>query len=303
MKNNQHTLVIALLVAVVLTLYLVGFQVRETELVAVTTFGRIDESKGTLPPGLHWKWPWPIQSLVRHDARLRIYEGPLDEMKTADGLPILSSFYLSWRITDLIAFTKKVGDRRSAENFIDRVLRNHKGSVLGRHPFKHLVALGSDGKVAHRIDQLEEEMREGIRKTLSDQYGIEIVSVGLRKLELPEQTTAKVFERMKAERQWLAEQYLAEGEREATTIRAKADEEKASILAKAAAEAKLLRGQADAESAQYYEVFAANPELAIYLRKIEALKTVLEKRSTVVLDTNTPPFDLLKAQPARDKTP
>jgi len=112
-------------------------------------------------------------------------------------------------------------------------------------------------------------------------------------LGLPEAITRKVFDRMRKERERIAERYRAEGESRAAEIRAKADLEKDRILAEADANAKRIRGQGVAEAAKYYTVFQKKPELAIFLRSLDALETTLKKRTTLVVDPRTPPYDLL----------
>ena len=99
---------------------------------------------------------------------------------------------------------------------------------------------------------------------------------------------------MIAERKRVADKYIAEGESEARKIRISADSAKVIKLADAEAQAKEIRAKGDAEAAKYYAVFKQNPELAEFLRKLDSLRVVMKGRTTLVVDTNTAPFDLLK---------
>ncbi|MPN22082.1 Modulator of FtsH protease HflC [bioreactor metagenome] len=96
------------------------------------------------------------------------------------------------------------------------------------------------------------------------------------------------------DRKLVADSYLAEGTRRASEIRINADQEKAITLAKAEAEARGIRAQGDAEAATYYAVFQKNPDLAEFLRKLDSLRLIMRNQTTLVLDTNVAPFDLLK---------
>jgi len=108
-----------------------------------------------------------------------------------------------------------------------------------------------------------------------------------------------VFERMKAERQAEIQKIEAEGERQAKTIKAEADLEANKILAQARAEAIQINGEAEAQAAKHYEVFKQNPELANFLFNRKALEGLLKENSTLILDPNTPPFNLLTQPDAK----
>lgn len=96
------------------------------------------------------------------------------------------------------------------------------------------------------------------------------------------------------DRKLVADRYLAEGTVRASEIRNDADQKKAVMLAKAEAEAREIRAQGDAEAATFYAVFRENPELAEFLRKLDSLRLIMRNQTTLVLDTNVAPFDLLK---------
>ena len=97
---------------------------------------------------------------------------------------------------------------------------------------------------------------------------------------------------MKKERERIAQKFLAEGEGMASYIKAEADAEKEKILAEARAQAMKIRGEGDAAASKYYDIFTKNEELAIFLRKLQALEKTLKNNSTVILDSRTPPYDL-----------
>ena len=128
-------------------------------------------------------------------------------------------------------------------------------------------------------------------------YGIDIKALGIKQLKISEDVSKDVFERMKAERKRRTDTTIAEGNAEATKIKTDADSIKTELLAAADARAKAIMGQGDAEAAKYYEMLEAEPELAIFLRNLEALKITLKDRATIVLPADTDPFKLLKQIP------
>ncbi len=121
---------------------------------------------------------------------------------------------------------------------------------------------------------------------------------------MPEVNTSFVFERMRAERAQFAERYRAEGQQEADAINAQTDAEKTVFLAQARKSAEETRGKAEAEVAHIYSAaHQEQPDLYRFLRELEALKKVVNQNTTLVLDANSPPFDLLKTGPSPAATP
>ena len=130
-------------------------------------------------------------------------------------------------------------------------------------------------------------------------YGVEVELLGIKQLGLPESITSTVFERMRAERQRLVARYQTEGERDAKILRANADGLANEILANARAEAIRISGEAELKAQEAYAVFERSPELAIFLFQLKALEQSLKERTHLVLDQQTPPFNLLSGAAAK----
>ena len=126
-------------------------------------------------------------------------------------------------------------------------------------------------------------------------YGIEVRSLGIKKLGLPQGVTQAVFERMKSERQVRVSEIENEGREQAGKIRSAAEAEATRIISEAEAEATRLDGEARAEAAKSFAVFQENPDLAVLILKLNALELALKEKTTLILDANTPPLDLLNA--------
>ena len=296
MKRNTLLLAAGGVVAALFILLQVLFTVREGEAVVVTTFGK--PVRAITEAGLYARAPWPVQRVYRFDNRVHTLEGAFEETLTRDGKNILVAVYAGWRIQSPIQFLERIGTVEQAERNLDALLRSQKNAVLGQFPFSALV---NTNTAEVKFEQIEQQMLTVVQPEAVNRYGVTVQFLGIRKIGLPESITEKVFARMKAEREEIAERYRSEGEGEAIKIRAAADSQRNQLLAQAEADAKRIRAEGDAKAAESYQVFEKNPELAMFLRKLEVLEGTLKKKSTVVLSTETEPFDLLQGDKALPK--
>jgi len=291
MKNVAITIFIVLTLAV-LALYLVSFQVREIESALVTTFGR--PSREITEPGWYFKWPAPIEQTHKFDSRMRVLEADIGETTTKGAVPIIVNTYVVWKIAEPLQFFNAVGTVKEAESKLLSQISDTQNKVIGGYSFSEFV---NSDPAKIKFEEIQQEMLADLKQAVRDDYGIEIKTLGIKQLKISEDVSEDVFGRMRAERNRRTEATIAEGNAEATRIKTDADSKKTELLAAAEARAKAIRGTGDAEAAKYYKMLEEDPELAIFLRQIEALKKILEKRSTVVLSTDTEPFKLLKEMP------
>jgi len=293
MKNIAIIIFIAFIV-ITLSLYLVSFQVRDTESCLVTTFGK--PTRSLVEPGVHFKWPFPIQQAYKFDSRMRVFAPEVEETPTAGGEPIIVSTHVVWRISDPLDFFNAVKTVNRAEDELLRSrIRNTQNNVIGRHDFSEFV--NSDPEKM-QFEEIEAEMLADLRQAVADaEYGIEIKALGIKQLKVSEEVSKEVFERMKAERNRRAEEIISAGTVEANRIRTDADRMSKELIAAAEARAKIIRGRGDAEAARYYEKLEADPELAMLLRNLEAIEKIMADRATFVVPTNKDPFTLLQGMP------
>ena len=288
---------LALFVIAIFLVAMMSFQVKETEYAVIKTFGKAKvDANGkiiTYAPGLHFKWPF-IDQVWRHDKRLQCYElkkGHIEQLTTKDQYQIVISTYVFWRIGDPAIFLKRLKSTEEVEEKLDAAVRDSRNSIIPMHNFSELISTNSGSS---KMAEIEDAMLQDISKKTMQDFGIEVTKVGIRQLGFPETVTTKVFDRMKAERENHSERLLAEGKSEAQKIRSEADRKAAETLSKAEAEAKRIRGEGDEIAAKHYDIFQKNPQLALFLRNLEALRSSLGKQDTLILDTDTPPFTLLK---------
>lgn len=288
MRSNRLTLAVAAMVALVLLARLLVYQVRDDEVAVVLTFGRATTDVTSPRTGL--KWPWPIQQVRHFDARLRVLETPLEELATKDGRAVLVGSFVLWRVASAQDFLQRLGDADAAERHVEKVLRSRQSETVSRYPFGGLVNVDP---AQLRYREIEAELQRLLAQDLAP-LGVEVKTVGIRRLALPEEATEAVFARMKKDREARAAAIRAEGEAEAGRIRAEADRERDTLVAAAEADARRVLGEAEREAERSYARMAEDPELAIFLKKLAALEKLLGRRTTLVFDTTEPPFDLLR---------
>ncbi|MFC1636370.1 protease modulator HflC [Planctomycetota bacterium] len=295
MKNLAIALFVAL-IAISLGLYLVSFQVRETESCLVTTFGKATAEDEITEPGLYFKWPFPIQQVHKFDSRMRVFETESEETRTAGGEPIIVSTYVIWKIARPLEFFNAIKTVTKAENELLRSrVRNVQNNAIGRHYFSEFVNSDKD-KI--QFKSIQDDMLADLQKAVADaKFGVDVKTVGIKQLKVSKDVSTAVFDRMKAERARRADAITSQGTGEATKITTDAKSKAEELIAAAEARAKRIRGKGDAEAAKHYDKLEENVELAMLLRDLEALQKILESRTTFVTPTDVAPFNLLKGMP------
>ena len=296
MKKNAITILIAAVLLVIFVLLLFTYQVRQSEVVVLSTF--LKPTTTQTNAGLYVKWPWPIQSINRFDQRVQTFEDKYSENLTADNTMLLMNVFVGWKISDAKAFFPKFpgGSALAAQRQLENMIRSAKAAVIGKYNLSDFV--NSDAAQL-KFGDIEKEMQTAVEAELAkNNYGISIEFLGIKRLGLPESVTQAVFDRMKAERTKFISEAQFQGEAEATKIKSAAERQAADVLANAQAAATRIEGEGVAEAAKTLAVFQQNPDLAIFQLQLEALKNSLNQKATLIFDEQTPPFDLFKKLPA-----
>ncbi len=278
---------------VIFALLLFLFQVRTTDVAVVTTFGK--PARQITEPGLYAKWPWPIQKVHKLDKRIQNFESKFDEAFTPDGYNLLVAVYAGWRISEPATFFPKFagGSMSEAERALQEIIRDAKSAVVGEHPFNQFISVNAQEL---KFAEIESNMLVRVQSRLqTNNYGIDIAFLGIKKLGLPESVTTEVFKRMEAERQVLVSAIESNGTVRAEAIRAEANTRAAKLVSDAEADALRIRGEAESKSAESLRTMNQEPELAKFLLQLTGLEKFLgNERTTLILDDNTPPLQLLK---------
>ncbi len=280
---------------VVLVVYLVTFQVRFSEAAVKVRFGQADadsviDGRDPNQVGLHFKWPPPIEWIRKVDIRMQVVDTPETELKTADGHNVIVGCYAIWRVKDPLQFTVRARNRQKAVEQISARVTQARSNVLGRHTLSELVNL--DAELVERSHaQILKEMLEDAAPGILADYGVELIEVGIRRVSLPSEATAKVQEAMIAERDRLAKGHEQEGKALADTIRARAEAAKDSILQFAQRKAQEIESEGVKASTRILaQIPEEDQEFYLWLRWLEALETSLKSKGTIFLDWNTDLF-------------
>ncbi|MCC6293704.1 MAG: protease modulator HflC [Bryobacterales bacterium] len=268
-------------VLVLLFLWQTFYAVRETEFVLVTQFGRPVYT--VTSAGLHMKWFF--QSATYFDRRLRVYNPRPSEFLTRDKKNLVIESYVAWRIDDPKRFVETVGDPVAAEMRLHDIVWSGLSAALGTHDLEAIVSANpAQVKAGEMLDHLAAATGQSALAG----YGIRVVDVRIKRLNLPEQNKQSVYARMRAERERIARQYRAEGEEQALSIRADADRQRDEIVSAAYKEAEKTKGEGDAEATRVYsQAYAKNPRFYKLLRTLESYRKIFDDKTTAILGSDS----------------
>lgn len=274
MKKGTITIIIIVLILIVANLSL--FIVDETRQAIVLQFGK--PIKAIQQPGLNWKLPF-IQNVVYFEDRLLVYDAAPTEIITKDKKTLIVDNYARWKITDPLRFLQTVRDLNGAQARLDDIIYSELRVDLGLFDMTEIVSEIREA-IMGRVTKISNEK--------SATYGIEIVDVRIKRVDLPPENEKFIFDRMKAERERIAKQYRAEGQEESAKIIAETEKEKTIILAEAYKTAETTRGEGDAEAVKIYaESFNKDPEFYKFLRTLDAYKITFKDKTTALLSADS----------------
>lgn len=309
---------VPLLLAVWLAVSSVVF-VDETEDVIIETLGRIaavyDQSDPqTGDRGLHFKLPWPISIVRRFDRRQQLFDPPGREMFTRDRKNVTVSSYLYWRIArapvgnvplterPVVKFFRGLGSAAVAEARLDARLRSTLSTEFGRVELSELLAVRASDAGPSGDSPLEAIAARALQNLqqaddvagMTERLGIELMDLRIKRINLPEGNRLAVYERMRTERERIAERYRSAGLAEKTRIESQARRQSDELLARADADAERIRGAGEAEAIRILnEAHRQDPEFYAFQRTLATYVKVLNERTTLVLSSGSRLFRLL----------
>ena len=262
-----------LMVLVTLVFFTTVFIVDETEQVVVLAFGK--PVKTITKPGLNFKLPAPFQVAVTFDKRLLEYDVPPEEVLSMDKKTLIMDNYVRWRIVDPLLFLKTVQAIPTAKTRLDDIVYSELRQELGIHDMVEIITETRD-LIMDKVTAASNEE--------SEKYGIEVVDVRIRRVDLPSENEASIYARMEAERNRKANMFRSEGEEEAQKIRAKTERDKTVILADAYKISQEIRGEGEARALDIYaSSFSKDPKFYKFVRTLETYEKVIDKKTTLVL--------------------
>jgi membrane protease subunit HflC len=280
------------------------FMVSQTEQALVFRFGQhvaiYNEWGQPAEPGLKFKLPW--DNVVLLDRRNLVldttFQADRDEdlIIASDQQRLNVDAFARWRISDPLLFYQSLSNVEGARDRLSRLLNAAVREVLGTVETTEIIS-GQRAELMRRIQETVSRqvtieacpaaaVPEGqpAAALLCTGWGVEIIDVKIRRVELPRANRRGVFERMAAERRQEADRIRAEGEEEAQVIRAEADREALVIRAQATEEAERTRGEGDAERNQIFAAaYSQDPEFFAFYRAMRAYETAINEGTTMLL--------------------
>ncbi|MFH0945917.1 MAG: protease modulator HflC [Planctomycetota bacterium] len=290
---------VVVLALVVLAVWACAFQVQENEFAIVARFG--DPVRTIEEPGLQFRWPPPIDSVIRVSRSMHVLDPAPNEYLTSDKKNVIVDSFLVWSVDDPLKYWVSIGTRTGADSRLTDILRSVVGDVLSANPFSALV---SDESQETTMFDLSEQITQMTASKALEGFGIKVGLARIKRLNYPMQNKEAVFGRMEQERGSIAQGIRSEGDEQYERIKADADREEAQLVSDAARKAKEIMGEADAEATRIYaEAYSKNPELYRFLRSLETLETLLGESSTLVLPSDHELLEVLGSAGAKQPTP
>ena len=259
------------------------FIVDETEQVVILQFGK--PVRIITEPGLRMKVPFPIQEKNVFDNRLLEYDSPPEEILSKDKKSLIVDNYVRWKIVDPLQFLKTVQAIPTALSRMDDIVYSELRRELGTHDMVEIIT--------ENREELMEKVTVASNLSTRD-YGIEVVDVRIRRVDLPSQNEESIYARMDAERKRQANKFRSEGEEEAQKIRATTDRDKTIILADAYKQAERIRGEGDAKAVEVYaDAYSADPKFYEFVRTLDAYKKIINDKTMLVIPSDSRLFKLL----------
>ena len=272
MNRTALTFSLVLLGLAAFTAYLTLFTVSQTQQALVLEFGK---PKRVIPePGLNYKIPF-VQNVVFFDKRILDIDTASQEVIASDQKRLVVDAFARYKIVNALLFFQSLGNEEGANSRLGAILESSLRRVLGAASFATVVR-----------DKREELMRTILSQVNQEAapFGINVVDVRIKRVDLPEANMQAIYRRMQTERQRQAAEFRAEGEGAARRIRGTADREVTVIKAEATGESERIRGNGDAEKNRIFaEAFGQDPDFFAFYRSMQAYEGALKAGDTRLL--------------------
>ena len=264
-------------IGIIVILFLFGLStiimVDETEQIVILQFGK--PVRTIKNPGLNWKLPAPVQTSNSFEKRLLEYDVPPEEILSKDKKSLIIDNYVRWKITDPLLFLQTVKAVPTAKTRLDDIVYSELRQELGTHDMVEIITENRE-LIMDKVTRASNEE--------TSKYGIEVVDVRIRRVDLPQENEASIYARMEAERKRQANKFRSEGEEEAQKIRAATDRDKTVILAEAYKTSQQIRGEGEAKALDIYaSSFSKDPSFYEFIRTLETYEKIIDKKTTLVL--------------------
>lgn len=286
MSPRFNLLLIVLVVAAIVVRMSV-FTVDEREHALKFQFGEI--VRGDYEPGLHFKLPL-VQNVAKYQDRILNFQNSEERFLTGEKKNLIVDYFVTWRIVDPAQYYRSVrGDETAAVNRLSAIIKEGIKAAVSRRTVQQVVS----AERSELMDQMLIDIKER-----SPELGVEVVDVRVKRIDLADEVSESVYDRMREERARTAAQLRAEGEEEWLRIQAEADREVTVILAEAYRDAERLRGEGDAGAAEIYaRAYSQDPEFYSFYRSMDAYRASIGgDQDVLVLNPDSDFFRFLQSQ-------
>ncbi|WP_186419340.1 protease modulator HflC [Bosea sp. CS1GBMeth4] len=272
--------VLAVIAVAAIVFYAATFVVQQTQSAIVLRFGAVRSV--VTQPGLYFKLPAPFEQVTYLDNRILDLDLPAQEIIASDQKRLVVDAFTRYRISDPLRFFQAVNNIPRANSQLASIVNGNVRSVLAEASFTAMVRTDRS-RLMNRIR--DDVNREAAR------FGMTVVDVRLRRVDLPAANSQAVFQRMQTERQREAAEARALGSQQSQEIRAKAERESTIIVAEAQRQSDEIRGQGEGERNRIFaEGFGKDPEFFAFYRSMQAYEASLKAGDTRMLLTPDSPF-------------
>ena len=255
------------------------FVVKEGEAALLLRLGKIElDNQGIAlvkTPGLQFKIPL-INRVWKFTTRLQTLDIQSSRIVTAEKKDVIVDYYIKWRIANpSLYYTRTSGSIVQTQILLEQQLNDGLRAEFGRRTIREVIA---DDRAS--IMRILNQQANLSARTL----GLEVVDVRIKRIDLPSEVSAAIFERMRAERARVATQHRAQGRADAEAIRANADAEATITVATAKADSMRIRGEADAEAAHIYSAaYGQDPSFYAFYRSLIAYKKSFANKQDILI--------------------
>ena len=261
-----------LIVAAVILAWQSMFQVRETEVAIRMQFGKIVGTN--YKPGLHLKWPLWIDNVRRFERCIvtQRYEG--ETFLTSENKALIVDFYVKWRVRDAAQYYRAAnGNADFASKLLGENVKDGIKSVVARRTLQEIVITERTVFTGDMFSRASASVNE---------LGVELIDVRVQRIDLPDEVSGSVYQRMQESFRARGNQLRAEGSADRERIRAEADRKVTEILANATRDAQRLRGEGDGLASRIYaQAYGKSPEFYAFYRSLQAYRSSLSRDGDV----------------------
>ena len=263
--------ILALIILLANSLYIV----TDKQTAILLRFGEIIDPK--IESGLHFKVPI-LNTVRKFDSRVLTLDAIPQPYFTEEKKRLIVDAFVKWRISDNEQFyiTSSGGQLSALRTLLTQRVDEGLRNQFGKRTVQDVIS--------GERDELMRVLTADLNKVANSELGVEVIDVRVKKIELPTEVNDSVYNRMRTERERLAQELRAEGNEIAEEIRANADKERTVILADAYKTAEIIKGEGDAKATSTYaKAFNKNPEFYEFTRSLSAYQSTFENKSDVLL--------------------